>query len=85
MILQIKCITHTRYKNNGKKYTLNDRPGNYSLMIRAFTEAGYGNYSQPVYFKIEESSSNSTSIIVTILMALFVVSVSVFNIIILIN
>lgn len=77
MIYQVKCITQATYRNNSRGFILRERPGNYSLRIRAYTEGGHGAYSHLVYFKIEESSSNSASIIVTLFFIFFVVSVHV--------
>ncbi|KAI4497351.1 hypothetical protein M0802_007598 [Mischocyttarus mexicanus] len=59
--LQIKatvvCITRRDFNASGNTYYLKDLPpGNYSIKVRATSLAGNGNYTQPLYFFIKESS-----------------------------
>lgn len=55
------CINRTEYLANGSQYMLQQKlsPGNYSLKVRAQTQAGYGSFSPLVYFYIEETSTGT--------------------------
>lgn len=69
------CINRAEYLANGSQYTLqqNLSPGNYSLRVKAQSQADFGEFSPLVYFYIEEQSSgSSTQFVIFGLIALLV-------------